>query len=198
MYRRIPQMDRLTFESCETVTQSEFAAWVEKRHDDNHYELLNGRVVMEPPAGWPHGQVEVKLSSALFAAAKGLGEVCGSSQGFELPSEDTVEPDLSFVSNERLEAGPEPVYGKFLKLVPDLIVEILSPGNAYRDRGEKKAIYERNGVREYWLVDTRTQRLTRFLLKGDRFDRGTHFESTDVAESEIIPKFRVDVGELFA
>jgi Uma2 family endonuclease len=45
-----------------------------------------------------------------------------------------------------------------LRIVPDLVVEVLSRKTASQDPGEKKAIYERNGVREYWLVDPRTRR----------------------------------------
>jgi Uma2 family endonuclease len=85
------------------------------------------------------------------------GKVLDSSQGFELPSGDTVEPDHSFVSNERWDAAPAPKLGEFLKVVPDLVVEVLSQKTASQDRGEKKAIYERNGVREYWLVDPRAR-----------------------------------------
>src|SRR5919106_2439537 len=51
--------DELIFESTTCLSQDEFAAWIEKRpaHDDNHYELLNGRIVVTPPAAWPHGEV---------------------------------------------------------------------------------------------------------------------------------------------
>jgi hypothetical protein len=88
-------MRALTFESSQTVTQREFAAWarVLETRDRNRYELLNGRVVLEPPAGWPHGEAEVDVAVALatFVKARRLGKVFGSSQGFELPSGDTVD-----------------------------------------------------------------------------------------------------------
>ena len=51
----------------------------------------------------------------------------------------------------------------------DLVVEVLSNSNASRDRGEKKAIYERNGVREYWLVDPLARTLTAFILMEGRY-----------------------------
>ena len=134
------------FESIETFTQPEFETLVAERSrvgDVHHYELLNGRVVMTPPAGYPHGGVEATLLRIIgsFVHARRLGRVFGSSQGFELPSGDTVEPDVAFVSHERWNAGPAPVPGKFIRIVPDWVVEILSAGTASRDRGEKKAIY---------------------------------------------------------
>ncbi|HCF59899.1 MAG TPA: hypothetical protein DFS52_18140 [Myxococcales bacterium] len=98
-------MRELSFESTQSMGQSEFAGWVEKRarSDDHRYELLNGRVVMTPPAGHPHGWIEGRFQRLLgnYAADNRLGEVFGSSQGFELPSGDTGEPDVSFLSGER-------------------------------------------------------------------------------------------------
>jgi Uma2 family endonuclease len=192
-------MRRLTFESRESVTQAEFADWIRSVRDDNHYELLHGRVVMEPPAGWPHGRIEARIVARLdaFAEAQRSGLVFGSSQGFELPSGDTVEPDVAFVSAARWTRAPKPRPGKFLRVVPDLIVEILSPGTASRDRGEKKGIYESNGVREYWLVDPRAERVKRFALGDDgRFGRGAALEAGEELVSEVLPGLRVAVAEI--
>jgi Uma2 family endonuclease len=145
------------FRSDEHFTQAEFFEWLQERpgSDPHHYELLDGRIVMTPPAGYPHGGVAAKILGPVqtHVSAAMLGEVFDSSAGFDLPSGDSLEPDLSFISTERFLAGPRPVRGRFLRIVPDLVVEILSPSTARRDRVEKRRIYARNGVREYWLVD---------------------------------------------
>ena len=62
-------MPQTAFVSTETFTQDEFEAWLDdlSSWDDNHYELLNGSIVMSPPAGWPHGNVEAKIVHALVA-----------------------------------------------------------------------------------------------------------------------------------
>ena len=194
-------MQELIFESTTCLSQDEFAAWIEKRaaRDDNHYELLNGRVVMTPPAGWPHGGVDARIQQlvANHVLGNGLGQVFGASQGFELPSGDTVEPDHAYVSSRRWEAAPAPIEGKFLRVVPDLVVEVLSGGTASRDRGEKKAIYERNGVREYWLVDSRALTMTVFVLKEARFDRGRVFESDERFRATVLPDLEFAVRALF-
>jgi Uma2 family endonuclease len=67
--------------------------------------------VTTPPAGYPYGEIESKLQVIVAEAvrARVWGRVLGSSQGYELPSGDTVEPDTSVLSNERWAAGPPPV-----------------------------------------------------------------------------------------
>jgi Uma2 family endonuclease len=189
------------FESIDGMTQGEFGVWVARREmggDVAHYELLNGRVVMTPPAGYPHGAVDAQLTAIVVGhlAKTRQGRAFGSSQGFDLPSGDTVEPDLSVVSRARWLAAPPPRDGKFLRVVPDVTFEILSPTTRSRDRGEKKAIYERNGVREYWLVDTQAGRLTRFLLVEGRWDTGVTFELDEQASSEVLPGLVIDVAGL--
>ncbi len=199
-------MRDLVFESTRTVTQAEFAAWVESRErarDIAHYELLHGRIVMTPPAGYPHGEIGLEIGSMLheFVRAKGLGKCFDSSQGFELPTGDTVEPDVSFVSRERWEAAPPPEPGKFLKVVPDLVIEILSPSTASQDRGEKKGIYERAGVREYWLVDSRAREIVVFVLVDGRYGKERIFTPGGTARSEILrteaAAFEIDPAEVF-
>jgi Uma2 family endonuclease len=193
-------MPEVAFESTSTMSPAQFAAWVRQREawDPNRYELLNGRVVMNPPAGFPHGSVGQRVQRVLgnFAAAGGLGEVLDSSQGFLLPSGDTVEPDASFVGRERWDAMPAPEVGEFLRVVPDLVVEILSPSTASRDRGEKKAVYARNGVREYWLVDPRARQVTVFGLEGQAYDAGSVFAEGDRLASRVLPGLDCAVTEL--
>lgn len=190
----------LVFESTSTLTQAEFFDWLFTRppSDCNHYELLHGRVVMTPPAGHPHGTIDGALSRVLgsFIHERRLGTYLGSSQGFELPSGDTVEPDFAFVVAERWNAIPPPPTGRFLRIVPDLVVEILSRSTATRDRGEKRDIYEQNGVREYWGIDAEAGELTVFSHREDRFDVGRIFPKGVAFDSEVLAGLQFDVGSV--
>ena len=56
------------------------------------------------------------------------------------------------------------VYG-----APDLIVEILSPSTAKRDKSEKKDLYEKHGIKEYWIVDTANRSIEVYLLKDGQY-----------------------------
>lgn len=196
-------MHELIFESTRTVTPEEFAAFVATREaagDTGHYELLNGRVVMNPPAGYPHGEIGSNVQWLLgdFVRDRKLGKLFDASQGFELPSGDTVEPDHAFVSRERWLAAPAPELGRFLCVVPDLIVEVLSPRTASQDRGAKKAIYERNGVLEYWLIDPRQEEVTVFHAVAGRFDGGSVYVSGDRISSRVLAGLTVELRDLMA
>ena len=194
-------MPQTAFVSTETFTQDEFEEWLSElpNSDTNHYELLNGSIVMTPPAGWPHGNTEARIVRELgnCAAQYQLGEVFGSSIGYRLPSGDTLEPDVSFISYARLQAGPPPQRGKFLEIAPNLVVEILSTPTALRDRTEKKDIYERNGVDEYWLVDTDRREATVFRLVNGRYDTPLIFRTGDILTSEVLLQLQLSVSNLF-
>jgi Uma2 family endonuclease len=195
-------MPQTAFVSTETFTQDEFEEWLcdLPPSDINHYELLNGSIVMSPSSGWPHGNTGARLVAPLFNCASQyqLGEVGGSSAGYRLPSGDTLEPDVSFISTARLQAGPPPERGKFLAIVPNLVVEILSPVTAKRDRAEKKDIYERNGVDEYWLVDTDKREVTMFRLENGRYSAPFLFRTDATLTSVVLPQLQLPVRNLFA
>lgn len=189
-----------TFRSDESFTPRTFRRWVDSRPmaDVNHYELVRGRIVMTPPAGWTHASVGARIVGLLDAHVRRhrLGTVFDSSLGYILPSDDVLEPDASFVSTARFEANRPSRPNEYLRAVPNLVVEILSPGTAARDRTEKKELYEQNGVDEYWIVDSDHRAVTVFV----REPRGYGAGRTAIGgtfRSRVLPKLRVSVTLLF-
>lgn len=120
--------------------------------DGNRYEAIEGDVYMTPAPSILHH----RLTRALYEALKplllepDLGELFWAPVGVEFSATgEGVQPDLMFVSNERRGIiGEAEIVGP-----PDLVVEILSPSTASRDRSIKLRLYERQGVPEYWIVD---------------------------------------------
>jgi Uma2 family endonuclease len=188
------------FHSDETFTQKAFRRWLDRRPrgDVNHYELIQGRIVMTPPAGWPHARIGSRIVRLLdqHVSANKLGIVLESSAGYDLPSGDTVEPDVSFIATGRLAAGPAPKRGQFLRIVPNLVIEILSRTTARRDRTEKKDVYASNGVDEYWLVDPDRQEVTVFTLGKQKYSAG-RTSKTGRIMSTVLPGLTIVLGELF-
>ena len=122
--------------------------------DDGHrYEAIGGVLHVTAAPKWRHQVVGTRLLVRLVELLEGPGhgEVVAT-PGVEFPATgEGVQPDIIFVSNERRhlveEAG--------LVGAPDLVVEVLSLSTSTRarDRGVKRQLYERQGVREYWIVD---------------------------------------------
>jgi len=184
------------------ATQDEFEAWCASfdGSEIGRFEFLYGCVVAEPPAHWPHGKLDATFVHRLASQVEdvGRGLVFGSSQGFALPTGDTVEPDVAVVLRETWDAAPPPTLGRFLTVVPDLVVEVLSPSTARRDRGPKRDIYERNGVREYWLVDPRRREIT-VLARGvdGRLGPEHTVAGDDPARSTLLAGFSVRPSDIF-
>ena len=120
--------------------------------DGNRYEFIGGRLYMTPAPVTRDQRVLARLWSALFRILvdSGRGEVLSAPLLVQFPgTDDRVQPDLLFISHERRSIiGEKQVTG-----APDLVVEILSPSTAHRDRGIKLDLYARHGVRQYWIVD---------------------------------------------
>ena len=103
-----------------------------------------------------------------------------------------VQPDLCIVCDlEKLDE-------RGCLGAPDLVVEILSPGNSSLELKLKKDLYAESGVREYWIVDPAHETLTRYNLEEDgTYGRPLIFVSDEAMPSVVFPDFTLALGELF-
>ena len=103
-----------------------------------------------------------------------------------------VQPDLCIVCDPvKLEDGQS------CNGAPDLVVEILSPGNSKKEKKDKFELYEEAGVREYWLVEPSEDSVLIYVL--NEADRYIGLQpATEVAQSVIFPELKVDLEKLFA
>ena len=163
--------------------------------EENHYELLDGELVMTPAPGELHQRISILLGSKLFqfVTENSLGRVYQAPLDVVLSDTDVVQPDLLFVSNER----DHIITSANIQGAPDLVVEILSPSTAERDRTFKRTLYARHGVNEYWMVDTIAKDVT-VLLLGERGYRvvDTYGEG-ETLTSPTLQGFSLNIGDLF-
>ncbi len=120
--------------------------------DGNRYEAIGGELHVSPPPKVPHQWVSARLFAALhdLLVRPGDGYLFAAPTGVEFPdTEEGVQPDLLFITTERFHIATE----DWIQGPPDLVIEILSPSTARRDRTVKRHLYERQGVAEYWIVD---------------------------------------------
>lgn len=157
-------------------------------------ELLHG-VVREPPAPrFGHQSVLTHLAALMDAHVRehGLGRVSVAPVDVVLDADAAlvIQPDIVFVAAGRVEIVRDRVFG-----APDLVVEVLSPKTAMRDRTTKVAWYADYDVRECWLAD-----LTRRTLEVKALERGAGhtFAGADVPRSAVFPAWNASVDEIFS
>jgi len=115
------------------------------------YEVIDGALFVTPAPGTPHQEIVMRLSVLLYGFARqhGLGKVFGNPLDVLFAEGDYVEPDILFVGRDRADILSD----RGVEGPPDLVVEVLSPSTAARDRGIKLERYRHFGVPEYWVVD---------------------------------------------
>ena len=150
---------------------------------------------MVPAPGVPHQDSVFDLGAVLklLIWSTRMGRVFIAPLDVVLSDTDVVQPDLVFVSNER--AGI--ITDANIRGAPDLVIEILSPSTEERDRGFKRALYARHGVREYWLVDTRRKTIEQLLLDGDDFRPAGVFGVGERLVSPTLGGYALDVSVAF-
>ncbi len=193
--RTTPALRRVT---STPTSQSFFARWLARRDwDARRWELVHGRVVPRRVAGPTCVGVTRRLQRRLAAAADGTGTVVlEPCQGLELPTGDTLVPEIGVLSPERW-AGALPSDGNLLRVVPDLVVEVLAVSTERRACDDRREIYERAGVREYWIVDPFTRTVTVSVCHRACFELGWVLSGADVLRSAIVPGLRVGLALLF-
>ena len=123
-------------------------------------ELVRGVLHETMPTGHRHGKIATKLAAALldFVELRGLGTVVSSDAGFWLErAPDTVRaPDVAFTSAQKIPMAAE-IEG-YAEVVPDLVVEIVSPSQSRRWAHDRARMWLSHGARLVWVVhpDTRT------------------------------------------
>lgn len=163
--------------------------------DGKRHELLNGEHVVTPSPNRRHQEFLMRLIESLgpHVRARGLGKLWTAPFDVVLSLHDVVAPDLVFLSRERMAAMTDAnVQG-----APDLLVEVLSPATARRDRTVKRRIYQSFGVREYWLADPEDRLVLQ--VRFDRTEGGTETLLTGGQRlaSDLLPGWEVEVGALF-
>ena len=157
-------------------------------------ELIEGDFYVVPAPSFRHQIISRNLGTLLweFVRGEGLGQVVWAPTDVVLSLESVVQPDILFISNERRGIITE----DSVSGAPDLVVEILSPSTAERDRELKRTLYARYGVREYWIVDPEDSSVEVMALEEAGFVSARRYTSGQV-ESPLLPGLAIPLGEIF-
>jgi Uma2 family endonuclease len=134
-------------------------------------ELIDNQIYMSPAPNTNHFVTAKKISKIFDKLIEDTGKGFVFYAPYDVYLDETqnaVHPDIFIVlsSNE----GKIEAQGNFIG-VPDLILEVLSMGNRSHDMVKKKDLYEKFGVKEYWIVDPETKLAIGFALSGNTYNK---------------------------
>ena len=185
----MPLITHWTSPDLDTLTQQEGV----------RYEIIDGDLYVSTAPSFQHQYALDALITALrpWSLATGLG-LAMSTPGLIFAPDQDVQPDLLWMSHQRLQGALDPA-GHFTR-APELVVEVLSPGraNVHRDREAKLALYSRQGVDEYWIVDPLAQTLDVYRQQDGALVPLVTLTRQDTLTSPLLPGFTCVVGTLFA
>ena len=159
-------------------------------------ELIRGELCQTMPTGQEHGEIVMNLGALLrvFIKPRRLGRLTGSDSGVWLERDpDTVrEPDIAFFSAEKMPLGTR-VTG-YAEVVPDLVVEVVSPNNSLREINDKSLMWLSYGVSLVWAVNPDTRSVD--VYRAGRVT-STLSESDTLDGLDALPGFACAVSDVF-
>jgi Uma2 family endonuclease len=183
--RKFPQPKLLTYEDYARLTPP----------DSGNYELRNGKIEFMASPIPSHQDISMRLSAFLgmHVLTHNLGKLFAAPMDTQFTEHDTFQPDLLFISNERLGI----IGDKKIEGAPDLVVEILSPGNTAKEMSYKRHVYESTGVREYWFIEPEKRTLSQYERVGDELRWQRTLTPADALRSAVVAGFEMELGGVF-
>ena len=167
--------------------------------DDIRYELLDGELILAPSARTAHQRTSGNIYYSLrtFVEESELGEVFAAPYDVVLDDFNVVQPDILFVSNERSHIITELNIQGAPDLVPDLMIEVLSPSTARRDKTQKRDLYAQHDVKEYWQSDTDAKSVQVLTLENGVYRVAGIYTAGQTILSPLLPDFSLNVDDIF-
>ncbi|MDX1957858.1 MAG: Uma2 family endonuclease [Leptospiraceae bacterium] len=159
-------------------------------------EIINGEERMAPSPFGYHQSIVNRINYLIltYLEKNPIGEVYISPLDVILEEGiNRLQPDLIFIKNEN-----KHIFQDWIRGVPDLLIEIVSKGTHTRDTVEKKEIYERYAVSEYWLVYPETSTIEIFTLEDKRFKIFSSSDYTmDIVKSKLFVGLEIELKKIF-
>lgn len=170
-------------------TYDEYLSWPE----NERWEIIDGDLYcMTPAPGLKHQRITGLFFNQL--TNKLAGKPCSpwiSPVDVVLSEHDVVQPDISVVCDKNK------ITDANIQGPPDLVIEVLSPSTALKDKRGKKNLYERYGVKEYIIIDILDGYVERYILNNNRYDVPEIFGTQDVLKLYSLEGIEVSLWEIF-
>ena len=163
-------------------------------NDDQRYEIIDGNLLMAPAPDTWHQDWSRKLFRLVdrFVTKNRLGEAFYAPMDVVLNPENTVQPDLLFISHANLGI----IQHRAIFGVPDLLVELISPSSVRRDRYDKKDLYARFDVKEYWIGDPANKALEVLTLKQSAYQLHCSAQEKGKLTSLVLAGLEFDLADI--
>jgi Uma2 family endonuclease len=159
------------------------------------YEIIDGELYEMPAPEPDHAFTIANLMFWLSPIVRMLGgRIAPAPIDLFFAGANPVQPDIVVLLAERLHQ----VSKRGIEGAPNLVIEILSPSNAGRDRRKKRTLYARGGVPEYWLVDPRARAIEVLVLDGGTYRLHLRASGNDLVTSTVLPGLSFLANEAFA
>ena len=181
-----------------SYTYADYLKW----RFNERVELFKGRIFkMSPAPSSMHQQISLKVTRkldnffikttcSLYVAPFDVRLVKTKSNDRKVAT--VVQPDLCVICDQTK------LDDKGCNGAPDLIVEILSPGNSKKEMGIKFDLYEENGVKEYWIVEPAEKMILIYTLQNEKYIGLKPLIEDDIIKSPLFPELNFDVREIFS
>ena len=181
-----------------TYSYAHYLTWL----FDERVELIKGQIFKMSPAPSPyHQQVLVYISSSLFNYLRHkLCKVYTAPFDVRFPNESTADKDIYTVLQPDIcvICKPAQLDNRGCIGAPDIVVEILSPGNNKMELLNKYSVYEEYGVKEYWVVSPAEKTFLKYTLDEKGKDQPSKlFTLSEKVDTNVLPGFELDLDEVF-
>ena len=161
---------------------------------EERFEVIEGiRYDMHAAPTVRHQQLVTYLWKNIEERCAPEGLILTAPIDVKFDEENECQPDIIYICNDNLGIVTE----KKIIGAPDIIIEILSPSTSYNDKIRKKAIYERFGVKEYWIVDPIHLYIDQFVLSDNSFILAHTYGKKDTIRSQLFSCIRIDLEPIF-
>jgi Uma2 family endonuclease len=173
-------------------TYREYCTWPE----DVRYELIDGQAyAMSPGPSRRHQEIGFEVARQVADALEGTGcRVYVAPFDVRLPRSNEVDDDIDTVVQPDLMVVCDraKLDDRGCRGAPDWVIEVLSPSSAGHDQILKRAVYERHGVKEYWLIHPVDQVVTVYRLVDGAYGKPDIYELKDTLACGILPEVVID------
>lgn len=190
-----PITDYFKLDLNKTYTYSDYMLW----HFKERVELIGGKIFkMSPAPSTNHQRLVSNINTQFYLHFKNNScQVFIAPFDVRLPVKSflkdstVVQPDLCIIC-DATKIDEQGCNG-----TPDLVVEILSPGNTRHEMRTKFDLYEESGVKEYWIVEPANQTILIYTLQGNTYIGLQPYTSEDIIESPLFPEMKINAEDLF-